>query len=125
MKKWNDCVDESQIKITLTAENCLICYQKHHRYSSWFKERDYLFMRHAFTYKNNKYIADRSIEHNSFIPFQSIQRGYIRHSVTRLRELKDKKVEVIIDLSVDHGGYLSIDKKKELNLNFLKQYEKL
>lgn len=77
-------------------------------------------MRHVFTYKNNKYIADRSIEHNSFIPFQSIQRGYIRHSVTRLRELKDKKVEVIVDLSIDHGGYLGVEKKKELNLNFLK-----
>lgn len=92
LKKWNESVDESQIKITLTAENCLICYQKHTRYNSWFKDRDFLFMRHAFTYKNCKYIADRSIEHNSFIPFQSIQRGYLRHYVTRLRELKDKKV---------------------------------
>ena len=42
-----------------------------------------------------------------------------------MRELKDKKVEVIVDLSIDHGGYLGVEKKKELNLNFLKEYEKL
>ncbi len=35
------------------------------------------------------------------------------------------EVEVIVDMSVDHGGYLGMEKKKELNLNFLKQYEAL
>jgi hypothetical protein len=42
-----------------------------------------------------------------------------------LKELKMGEVEVVVDISVDHGGYLGVEKKKELNLNFLKQYEAL
>lgn len=36
--------------------------------------------------------------------------------------MKDLKTQVIVDFSVDHEGYLGIDKKKQLNLNYLKQY---
>lgn len=28
-------------------------------------------------------------------------------------------------MSVDHGGFLGTQKKKQLNLNYLKQYQKL
>lgn len=30
-----------------------------------------------------------------------------------------------MDMSVEHGGYLGVEKRKELNLNYLKQYENL
>jgi hypothetical protein len=60
-KKWNSEVDESQVKQLITSENSLICYQKHHRCSKLFKERDYLFLRHAFSIKDSIYIVDRSI----------------------------------------------------------------
>jgi hypothetical protein len=34
-------------------------------------------------------------------------------------------VEVVVDMSIEHGGYLGVEKRKELNLNYLKQYENL
>jgi hypothetical protein len=45
--------------------------------------------------------------------------------VTRLKEIKGGKVEVVVDLNVEHGGYLNNEKRKELNLEYLKEYEKL
>lgn len=83
-KLWNSTVNESQIKWNITTENSAIVYRKQKSDSEWFKERDFLFLRHLFLIDNSAFIIDRSIEHPYFIPFQTIHRAQLFFSLCRL-----------------------------------------
>ena len=83
-KLWHPTVHESQQKIRISCENCSIFYQKHKPYSKWYRERDYLYLKHVFKLGEHYYLADKSFENTNFIPFSSIQRAKINYSLTRV-----------------------------------------
>ena len=47
-KIWNSAINESQVKLAITSDNCLISYMKFKSPSEWYRERDILFIRHFF-----------------------------------------------------------------------------
>lgn len=88
-KLWNASVNESQIKLPITSENTFIMYLKLRSAYEWFKERDFLFLRHVFKMADRYYMIDRSVDNSHFIPFQSIFRGNIDYSVSRVEAIKE------------------------------------
>lgn len=68
-KLWNRSINESQIRWNISTENSAIVYRKQKTDSEWFKERDFLLLRHLFVMGESTFIVDRSIEHPYFIPF--------------------------------------------------------
>ena len=51
-------------------------------------ERDFLFIRYLFRKGGCHFIVDRSIDNNHFIPFQSIQRGFIHHCIFKVQSIQ-------------------------------------
>lgn len=92
--------------------------------SEWFKERDFLFLRHLFVREDSCFIIDRSIEHPYFIPFEAIHRAHIHFAVCRL-DRASEGTRLLMDFKVDHGGLLSQSHKKTMALEYLKEYSNL
>ena len=61
MKAWNQEVLQSEIKVSISSENSAIIYHKNRPFSQWYRERDYLYLRHVFKYDEDFYVADKSI----------------------------------------------------------------
>ena len=60
-KFWHDQVTEGDVKMKLSSDNTIIGYQKHQAYSHWYRERDFLFVRHLFKNNDYYYLVDKSI----------------------------------------------------------------
>lgn len=71
-KNWHPEIVQAEIKLNILSENSAIVYQKHKAYSKWYRERDFIFLRHVFKVAEDYYIADKSIENINFIPFSTI-----------------------------------------------------
>lgn len=67
---------------------------------------------------------DRSLEDPHFIPFQSIQRGNLHHSVCSLQQTQDG-VTMLMDFRVDHNGLLTAHQNKTMALSYLREYAHL
>ena len=68
----------------ISTENTAIMYQKHKRYNQWYKERDFVYIRHVFKTGNDYFMVDKSIENNNFMPFNSIVRGKVNYCVWKI-----------------------------------------
>lgn len=84
-------------------------------FSEWYRERDYLQLMHMFKQGQAYYIVQKSIEHSSFIPFQSITRGHIDQivwKVERASESADTACRVTMEMKADHQGLLNRNQQK-------------
>lgn len=59
-KNWHPSVSEGQQKFRISSENCSIFYQKHSKFSQWYRERDFLYLKHVFMLRNAYYLVDKS-----------------------------------------------------------------
>lgn len=117
-KLWNKQVSESQVKWAISSENACIFYRKQKSIGEWFRERDFLFIRYLFRKGGCHFIVDRSIDNNHFIPFQSIQRGFIHHCIFKVQSIQGG-VLLHIDYKVEHEGLLTSEQKKTMALSYL------
>jgi hypothetical protein len=69
---WHPQVVHGHVNLRISSENSAIVYQKNRGYSKWYRERDFLYLRHVFRQGDSYFIADKSIENSHFIPFQTI-----------------------------------------------------
>jgi len=60
-KHWHPEIVHGHINLRISSENSAIVYQKHKAYSKWYRERDFLYLRHVFKKGENFFIADKSI----------------------------------------------------------------
>ena len=45
---WNDQIVQAGIKLRISSDNSVIVYQKHKQYSKWYRDRDFVYLRHVF-----------------------------------------------------------------------------
>ena len=74
-KKWNHNVSEAEAKHLFASENLKIIYQKNKSHGTFWKSRDFVYLRHVFKYKGNLYIIDKSITNDSYPPYVTTTRG--------------------------------------------------
>lgn len=83
-KNWHPEIVEAEIKLSISSENSAIIYQKHREYSKWYRERDFVFLRHVFKIGEDAFISDKSIENINYIPFSSIHRGRMLYQICKI-----------------------------------------
>jgi hypothetical protein len=111
-KLWNKCINESHIKLSISSDNTYLVYLKQRSLSEWFKERDFLFLRHLCKVASAYYIIDCSIENSHFIPFQSIIRGVLRHCITKLSPSGDNECRMLMEINIGYDGLLSSEARQ-------------
>ena len=52
-------------------------YQTLKAYNKFYRPRDFIFVRHAFSHKGNFYLIDKSIDNINYPPFMTLVRGEI------------------------------------------------
>lgn len=115
---------QGDLKLCISSENSAISYQKHKQYSKWYRERDFLYLRHVFQMGKDYYLADKSIENGNFIPLSTINRGKIVHQIAKVSP-SPSGCKLIIDCQVEHGGLLNHSHTEELTVRYLQGFEKL
>ena len=57
------------------SENSAIVYQVNKAQNKFYRQRDFIVIRHAFRHQNNVYLVDKSIDNMNFPPFLTLVRG--------------------------------------------------
>ena len=104
--KWNPEIVQAEIKLSISSENSAIVYQKHREYSQWYRERDFVFLRHLFKIGKDYFIADKSIENTNYIPYSTIHRAHLTHQIMKVSPT-NTGCKLTIDCHMDHGGLLN------------------
>jgi hypothetical protein len=81
-------------------------YEKRKAFSKWYRERDFLYLRHHFQLSGSFYIVDKSIENTNFIPFDTIHRGKIVYQVIKISPAQQGS-RIIIEAHIENGGLLN------------------
>ena len=123
-KVWHPEVVQGDIKLGISSDNCAISYQKHREYSKWYRERDFLYLRHIFKLHTGYYIADKSIENTNFIPFDTIHRGRIIYQIAKVSP-SSTGTKLVMECQIDHGGLLNRSHANELTLRYLLGFQKM
>lgn len=120
-KNWHPEIIHGQVKLSISSENSAIVYQKHKALSKWYRERDYLYLRHIFKMGESYFIADKSIENSNFVPFETIHRGKIAYQIIKVTE-NESGSRVIIECQIEHGGLLNRAYMEELTMRYLRGF---
>ena len=123
-KVWHPEVVQGDIKLTISSDNSAISYQKHKEYSKWYRERDFLYLRHIFKMGNDYYIADKSIENTNFIPFDTINRGRFVYQISKISP-SASGTRLVIECQIEHGGLLNRNHADELTVRYLLGFQKM
>ena len=127
-KLWNGATNESLEKLWISSDNTCIQYLKQKAVSEWFRERDFLFLRHLARSGDRFYIFDRSIDSTEFIPFQSIHRGTVSHAITRVSPTHNpnsQPTRLVMQAHLEYGGLLSLQQKQEMALAYFSEFAHL
>lgn len=123
-KHWHPEVLQGEIKLGISSENSAISYQKHRAYSKWYRERDFLYLRHVFKLKEDYYIADKSIENTNFIPFDTIHRAKMLSQIAKISPSSSGS-KLTIECEIDHGGLLNRSHADDLTVRYLCGFAKI
>ena len=121
-KRINREVEEFSIKNLIRGENTTVLYMNLRKQSALYRERDFLFLRHAFRKENTLYLVDKSIESPDYPPFMTIVRGEMRAVWGFVQNKEIEQTLLILDLTIDNEGMLTEEQNSSLALKYLRQF---
>lgn len=121
----NDNVEEQTIKTLLKSENSAIMYQTLKAYNKFYRSRDFVFVRHAFTHNNNFYLIDKSLDNINFPPFMTLVRGEISAVWGIIKDEKSQEVKLYGDFAIINSGLLNDQQEVNLSLKYLNGFKQL
>ena len=121
--EFNDNIESVQLKTFIPSENSAVMYQLNKAYNRLYRARDYVFIRHVFSYGDKVYMIDKSIENANYPPFMTIVRGELCN-VYGIFDRSDR-LELIVDFELRHEGILNPVQMNNLTVKFIKGYAKM
>jgi hypothetical protein len=120
---FNDNIESVQLKTFIPSENSAVMYQLNKAYNRLYRPRDFVFIRHVFSYGEKVYMVDKSIENVNYPPFLTIIRAEFCN-VYGLFE-KEDRIELIADFELKNEGMLNPVQQTNLALKFIKGFVKM
>lgn len=111
------------IKTLVKSENSAMMYLKQKAFSKFYRARDFVFLRHAFTSNGNAYMIDKSIEDINYPPFTTIVRGNLC-ILWGIIDENDKRM-IIADAFIKNEGYLNESQNANIMLKFFKGFKNI
>ena len=100
-------------------------YQTLKAYNKFYRLRDFVFIRHAFSNNGNFYLVDKSIDNINFPPFMTLVRGEITALWGIFTDEKSQQITLSGDFVIVNGGLLSSQQEKNLSLKYLSGFKEL
>ena len=121
--QFNENIESVQLKTFIPSENSALMYQLNKAYNRLYRPRDFVFIRHVFSYGEKVYMVDKSIENANYPPFLTIVRG----DLCNVYGIFDKndRFELVVDFELKHEGMLNPVQMNNLTLKYIKGYFKI
>lgn len=100
-------------------------YQTLKAFNKFYRMRDFVFVRHAFSHNGNFYLVDKSIDNISFPPFMTLVRGEISALWGIFKDQEKKQITLSGEFSIVNSGLLNNQQEKNLSLKYLTGFKQL
>lgn len=122
----NTNLQDSEIIDFMRVENAAIVYQKHKSIGTFYKSREYTFIRFVIAQDGNLIMLDKSIDYQMKGGY-TVQAGNINSGVWIFTPHPDYSDTTIMTLSLDmiNNGFNNADSDSQITLKYLQSFDKL